>query len=136
MYTVYQEETSKKNNYTLHIFLDPFLVLCKHTRNFTQQSRRQYHQPAGNFHPKLPATCICQKSSSKWRGTDLLKTDHFVGWHPFLIHPNDTLPPIIMEMENGPLGDKPVIFEDPIFHFHDYGRKGKPSGFLSSRAGV
>ena len=34
-----------------------------------------------------------------------------------------TLPPIIMEVENGPLETK-VIFQAPIFHFHDYGRKG------------
>ena len=26
--------------------------------------------------------------------------------------------------KNGPLGDKPLIFQDPIFHFHDYGRQG------------
>ena len=36
-----------------------------------------------------------------------------------------TLPPIIMEVENSPFGDKPHIFQDPIFHFHDYGRKSK-----------
>ena len=27
-----------------------------------------------------------------------------------------TLPPIIMEVENSPFGDKPHIFQDPIFH--------------------
>ncbi len=26
-----------------------------------------------------------------------------------------------MEVENGPLEDKPVIFQAPIFHFRDYG---------------
>ena len=35
----------------------------------------------------------------------------------------DTLPPTIMEVENGPLGDKPVIFQAPNVHFDDYGRK-------------
>ena len=35
----------------------------------------------------------------------------------------DTLPPRIMEVENGPLGDKPVIFQAPNVHFDDYGRK-------------
>ena len=35
------------------------------------------------------------------------------------------LPPIIMEVDNSPFGDKSHIFQDPIFHFHDYGRKGK-----------
>ena len=29
-----------------------------------------------------------------------------------------------MEVEHGLLGDKPVIFQAPIFHFH-HGRKGK-----------
>ena len=29
---------------------------------------------------------------------------------------NITLPPIIMEVENSPFGDKPHIFQDPIFH--------------------
>ena len=31
-----------------------------------------------------------------------------------------TLPP----MENGPQKETKVIFQAPIFHFHDYGRKG------------
>ncbi len=39
-----------------------------------------------------------------------------------------TLPPIIMEVENGGLEmETKVIFQAPIFHFHDYddyGRKG------------
>ena len=34
-----------------------------------------------------------------------------------------TLPPIVMDMENSLFGDKPHIFQDTIFHFHDYGRK-------------
>ncbi len=28
-------------------------------------------------------------------------------------------------VENSSFGDKPHIFQDPIFHFHDYGRKCK-----------
>ncbi len=28
-----------------------------------------------------------------------------------------TLPPIIMEVEHGPLGDEPVIFQAPILHW-------------------
>ena len=29
-----------------------------------------------------------------------------------------------MEVENGPQKETKVIFQAPIFHFHDYGRKG------------
>ena len=39
-----------------------------------------------------------------------------------------TLSPIIMEVENHPKGKGTHIEKDPfssIFHFHDYGRKGK-----------
>ncbi len=39
--------------------------------------------------------------------------------------PRNTLPPIIMEVENGTQKETKVIFQAPIFHFHDYGRKGK-----------
>ena len=35
----------------------------------------------------------------------------------------DTLPPIIREVENGPRKETKVIFQAPIFHFRDYGRK-------------
>ncbi len=38
-----------------------------------------------------------------------------------------TLPPIIMEVENGPQKETKVIFQAPIFHFHDYGRKSRCS---------
>ena len=35
-----------------------------------------------------------------------------------------TLPPIVMEVENSLFGDKPHIFQEPIFpRNHDYGRK-------------
>ena len=37
-----------------------------------------------------------------------------------------TLSPIIMAMENNHLETK-HIFQDPIFHFHDYQRKSKPT---------
>ncbi len=33
--------------------------------------------------------------------------------------------PIIMEVENGPQKETKLIFQGLIFHFHDYGRKGK-----------
>ena len=46
--------------------------------------------------------------------------------------PTCTLPPIIMEVENSPFGDKPHIFQGPIFHFHDYGRKSMPLKEVSS----
>ena len=35
-----------------------------------------------------------------------------------------TLSPRIMEVENLP-NERKLILERPIFHFHDYGRKGK-----------
>ena len=31
--------------------------------------------------------------------------------------------PTILEVENGPFGDESLIFQGPIFHFHDYGKK-------------
>ena len=40
------------------------------------------------------------------------------------IIPNFTLPPIIMEVENGPRKETSQS-SSPIFHFHDYGRKGR-----------
>ena len=36
-----------------------------------------------------------------------------------------TLPPITMEVENGGLEDDWLVSKGAIFHFHDYGRKGK-----------
>ena len=38
-----------------------------------------------------------------------------------------------MEVENGPLGDKPVIFQAPIFHFHDYGGRVSGNRFAANK---
>ena len=48
-----------------------------------------------------------------WGGWEWAKNDVF------------TLPPIIMEMESGVLEDVGLVSKQAIFHFHDYGRKGK-----------
>ena len=34
-----------------------------------------------------------------------------------------TLPPIVMEVKNGPIGKETIVLDGPILHFHDYGRK-------------
>ena len=40
-----------------------------------------------------------------------------------------TLSPIIMvQWKIGPLNERKLILEGPIFHFHDYGRKGNYFG--------
>ena len=49
-------------------------------------------------------------------------------WHFFFFFFKSfvfTLSPIIMEVENHQI-ERKLILEGPIFHFHDYGRKGKP----------
>ena len=41
------------------------------------------------------------------------------------------LPPIIMEVKNGPILKETMVLEGPILHFHDYGRKSKDDHFGS-----
>ena len=47
-----------------------------------------------------------------------------------------TLSPIIMEVENHPKWKETILLEGPIFHFHDYGRKGKSIICISIKASV
>ena len=47
-----------------------------------------------------------------------------------------TLSPIIMvQWKIGPLNERKLILEEPIFHFHDYGRKGRCSRVASFLVG-
>ena len=45
-----------------------------------------------------------------------------------------TLSPIIMEVENGGLEDVWFVSKWAIFHFHNYGRKGKSLQLLSHKS--
>ena len=95
----------QKNSYTLHKLLDPFLVSCITYPKFHATITETIPSAGRKFPSKASSNLHLSKIIQQVAETDVLKTDHFVGWHPFLIHPNDSLPPIIMEMENGPLGD-------------------------------
>ena len=60
--------------------------------------------------------CRKNKESDKDPKVSAVKRKH--GW-------GDTLPPISWKLKMPPWETK-VIFQAPMFHFHDYGRKGKP----------